>query len=77
MGAEAKDYFGREKALAKEISHSDLKQKMEACTDFHGWKRLFRSGVPDVYKREVLLRFFNLTSESAERTYGVIKEQAG
>jgi hypothetical protein len=47
---------------------------MEACKDFHGWKELFRSGVSDVYKREALLGFFNLTPESAERTYDIIKE---
>jgi hypothetical protein len=50
---------------------------MKDCTDFHGWKKLFRSGIPDVYKREVLLGFFNFTPESAERTYEVVKEQAG
>lgn len=74
MGNEAKEYFGRQKALAQGVSDSDFKNKMEACKDFHGWKELFRSGVSDVYKREALLGFFNLTPESAERTYDIIKE---
>ena len=36
-----------------------------------------REGVPDKYKREVLLKYFNLSREECESKYKVVKDLAG
>jgi len=38
------------------------------------WKTLFKQSIPDQYKRQVLLFFFNLTQLDAAYKYKMIKE---
>jgi hypothetical protein len=38
------------------------------------WKQLFKQSIPDQYKRQVLLFFFNLTQLDAAYKYKMIKE---
>lgn len=58
----------------------NLADKIDSCGDpalpenKKNWKALFRAGIPDQHKRQVILFYFGLTQLEAKKTYELVKE---
>ena len=52
--------------IIQEFKPESLKELGDPDTNYKNWKKLFRNGIPDEYKRQAILTFFNMNPEQAE-----------
>ena len=66
LAQEAGLYFGRQMLMLETFTSDSISHCGDPEVYPKAWKKLFRNGVPDKFKRESILAFFKINPEAAE-----------